>query len=323
MKGLNNFNYINEMLSTLATRIENGSRLNDLSLNIHAEDFFRHLMNHLFEWQLRNINADKHNAEGIDLIDDENKIVAQVSSTATRKKVEDSLRKDLSAQGSYRFVFISISKDAESLRRAKKSFENPHGLQFSPGSDIHDVFTILKHFKTLDSSKQQGVCDFLREELSSTADLPRTASNLATIIRILAAEDWESSPSDLQTVPYDVEEKIEHNKLNSARISVGDYALYHPRVEKMYKELDQFGVNKRSSVLNAMRALYARGRRSLSADDLYYEIFEQTLQRIHNSSNYSPIPQEELEQCVHILVADAFIRCKIFENPEGYRHAAS
>ena len=38
-----------------------------------------------------------------------------------------------------------------------------------------------------------------------------------------------------------------------------------------------------------------------------------------HSNNYAEIPYEELEICVEIIVVDAFIRCKIFENPEGYR----
>jgi hypothetical protein len=37
---------------------------------------------------------------------------------------------------------------------------------------------------------------------------------------------------------------------------------------------------------------------------------------IEESSNYRVLPFEELEMCVDILVVDAFMRCKIFENPE-------
>ena len=37
---------------------------------------------------------------------------------------------------------------------------------------------------------------------------------------------------------------------------------------------------------------------------------------IEESANYKKLPFEELEMCVDILVVDAFMRCKIFENPE-------
>jgi len=41
--------------------------------------------------------------------------------------------------------------------------------------------------------------------------------------------------------------------------------------------------------------------------------------RIQGSENYNQIAFEELELCVNILVVDAFIRCKIFKNPETIR----
>ena len=41
---------------------------------------------------------------------------------------------------------------------------------------------------------------------------------------------------------------------------------------------------------------------------------------ISESSNYIKMPMEELQMCTDILVVDAFIRCKIFKNPEGYNH---
>ena len=44
---------------------------------------------------------------------------------------------------------------------------------------------------------------------------------------------------------------------------------------------------------------------------------------IMGSSNYNIMPIEELQLCVDILVVDAFIRCKIFKNPEGYHHVVT
>lgn len=44
---------------------------------------------------------------------------------------------------------------------------------------------------------------------------------------------------------------------------------------------------------------------------------------IQNSKNYLQIPYEELEMCVGMVVVDAFIRCKIFKNPEGYNYVTA
>jgi len=79
------FNYIEEKLSILATRIELRSKRNLLDLNLHSENFYQHFFNQLFVVELQNLNAIKPNAIAIDLIDHKNKIVVQVSATATKE----------------------------------------------------------------------------------------------------------------------------------------------------------------------------------------------------------------------------------------------
>lgn len=97
------FDYVEEKLCTLAVRIGVRSRLNVLNLNLHAENFYVHLFNELFGLSLVNANAYDQNATAIDLVDALNKIIIQVSSTATKQKIESALSKDLSAYEGYRF----------------------------------------------------------------------------------------------------------------------------------------------------------------------------------------------------------------------------
>lgn len=52
-------------------------------------------------------------------------------------------------------------------------------------------------------------------------------------------------------------------------------------------------------------------------------MIDKIIERILNSANYQAIPYEELELCVYIIVVDAFIRCKIFRNPENYNYATT
>lgn len=83
------FNYIEEKLNTLAVRIKKRGKLNLLDLNIFSETFFADMLNIVFGFQLKNLNIIEQNVEGIDLIDEKNKIVAQVSSTCTKQKTEN------------------------------------------------------------------------------------------------------------------------------------------------------------------------------------------------------------------------------------------
>ena len=56
-------------------------------------------------------------------------------------------------------------------------------------------------------------------------------------------------------------------------------------------------------------------------DDLFILVLEKIQKKTLQSANYNQIPIDELELCVNILVVDAFIRCKIFENPKEYKYA--
>jgi hypothetical protein len=83
------------------------------------------------------------------------------------------------------------------------------------------------------------------------------------------------------------------------------------------------GKNKSNSVLGAIRKIYideSTKNKNLNDDKLLMLIIEKVIEKVEGSPNYERIPIEELDLCVSIFVVDAFIRCKIFKNPEDYSH---
>lgn len=315
------FNFIEEKLTTLSTRIDMRGGLNILDLHLHSENFYSHFLNLLFGWHLRNYNTKKHNTAGIDLVDTANNIVAQVSSTATRHKIESALNKDLSDYPGFSFKFISISKDAKNLRT--KTFANPHNLIFSPGKDILDITSFLAFITELDINSLKEVYEFIKKELKNEPDPEKVESNLTTIIKILSKEDWSQGVSGFETVPYDIEAKILYNQLDTARVLIDDYKIHHHRIEKIYSDFDRQGANKSLSILNGIRTEYIALCSVGSPDKCFFSIVEKVIRKIRASANHRPMPEEELELCVQILVVDAFIRCKIFKNPLGNNDAHS
>jgi hypothetical protein len=308
-------------ISAFAAEIEHRGKLNLLDQHLHAENFYLHFFNLLFGWELENLNTSKQNVAGIDLIDHTNRVVMQVSATATKAKIEAALSKDLSAYTGYSFKFISISKDASALRSL--IFTNPHNLTFNPQTDIFDVASILRVVLALGIDEQRQIYAFIKKELGTDVEPQKLESNLATIINILSREDWSQQVSTVETTPFDIVTKIDFNDLHAARGVIDDYTIHHSRVDRIYTDFDKAGVNKSTSVLNAMRHDYFAHKDRLSSDDLFFKVIECVAERVQVSTNYSPIPYEELELCVNILVVDSFIRCKIFKNPEGYANAAS
>lgn len=316
------YNYIDEKLHTLANRITTGGKLNMLSLHMHSENFYLHLFNLLYNYVLENLNQSLQNVEAIDLIDHTNKIVVQVSATNTKLKIESALKKNIiNKYSNYTFKFISIAKDASNLR--KNAFINQHSISFNPFEDIYDITSILNEILIGDIDRQKKIYQFIKKELGNEVDIVKLDSNLATVINILAKEKWDevNKPDPLNR--FEIDRKIVYNDLDSAKSLIEEYSLYYGKVDAKYSEFDSLGSNKSNSVLATFKREYLKLKKCENADRVFFFVIDAIKNKILESANYAQIPIDELELCVDILTVDAFIRCKIFENPEGYNYVTS
>lgn len=316
------FSFIEEKLNTLATRINSRGRLNILDLHSHSETFYQYFLQELFGWTILNENEVKANVEAIDLIDHKNKLLIQVSATSTKKKIEASLSKDsIERYKDYTFKFISISKDSDNLK--KMVYCNPHSISFDPGKDIIDTNSILTFIKGMNIDDQKRIYTFIKKELANDIDLVRLESNLANIINVLSKENLDEEGLNMEINPYEINRKMEHNKLDTAVLVIEEYSIHYGKLDKIYQEFDLLGSSKSKSVFAAISGEYRRAMNDFSGDKLFYKVIDKVIERVRNSANYQAIPYEELELCVNIIVVDAFIRCKIFRNPENYNYATT
>jgi hypothetical protein len=315
------FNAIEQRLSWLVTRIELRGGLNILDLNIHSENFYPQLLKLIFGWDLVNLNTTVQNAPAIDLIDRKNRLIAQVSSTGTRRKINSTLGKDLSGYAGYSFKFICITRAKPELRN--HTYNNPSSLVFVPADDIHDCQSLLIVINALPTDRMEAIRDFLKAELKFEGDPTKVESNLAAIIKSINDQDWKAPAGKIETIPYDIDGKITFNQLDKTQALINDYKLHHHRLAKIYDEYDRQGRNKSLSILDSIRRDFLALDGSLPADDKFFRTITVTKARIRQSVNAPALPDEELDLCVGILVVDAFIRCKIFKNPAASSHAHS
>lgn len=323
MNRSNYFNYIEEKLTTLSTRISIRGKINLLDLHIHSETFFANMLNVLLKLNLSNANAIKQNFEGIDLIDNDNKVIAQVTSVNEKKKIESSLNKDIIRQHSdYRFIFVPIVGDSKNLR--KKVFANPYGVKFDPENDIYDIKTILEKVSYMKIGDQQKLYTLIKDELGSKTDLLKVDTNLAAIINILAKENLGNISTPLEINAFEIDKKIDFNNLQDARDTIDSYKVYYGKLNEKYSEFDKLGSNRSLSIFSFLSKQYSLLRKEKADDsDVFYSVIEKVVETVQNSNNYVEIPYEELELCACIIVVDAFIKCKIFKNPEGYSYVVA
>jgi hypothetical protein len=316
------YNYIEERLTALCTRIELRGKINVLDYHLHSENFYRDLFNKLYTWNLENLNSQIHNVEAIDLVDERNHIVIQVSATNTKSKIDNALSRlslSMAEYGGFNFKFISIVKDASHLRR--QSYNPPAGVTFVPAKDIYDKGSILQDIYNLDINTLEIIYKLIQRELGRETDALRLESNLSSVINILSKENLASVDTNANINSFDIERKIDFNNLNTSKEIIDDYKLYHHIVGAIYDEFDKSGCNKSLSILNTIKGEYVKHSSELFGDKLFNLVISNISEKILQSPNFEKIPQEELEMCIGILVVDAFMRCKIFKNPDDYSYA--
>lgn len=319
------FSYISEKIEILSYRIISLGKLNILNLNIHAEFFYRDLCSLIYGLSLINANAEKQNIAAIDLIDKSSKTLIQVSSTCTKQKINTTLSKDQLLeyeQQGYTLKFLFFS-DAKNLKQ--NEFDNKHKIKFDPKKDIWDKDSLLNSIIECEVDKLKEIYELVKNELGEKTDPARISTNLAEVINLISEEDLEEKLEETNLHEYNIDTKISFNDLHKTKKLIDQFKIYYSKINGIYKEFDKQGHNKSLSVFNKLTRFYTEElvKEDQNSNQILFSIINKAVAHIRESENYNALPDEELEQCVSIIIVDAFVRCKIFESPEGYNHVTT
>lgn len=256
------------------------------------------------------------------MIDNTNRIVIQVSSTNTKQKIESALGKDSMANyKGWSFKFVSIARSATDLRT--KTFTNPYGLSFSPATDIIDVDLLIREVCGLTIDKLQEVEAFIRKELGNDATSMVIESDLTRVITMLAQVDWSTFNQIKLDNEFQIDTKIDHNDLIKSKAVIKEYNIWQKTVGRIYSAFDAEALNKSLFVLQKIRSFYLDHCYELKGDDLFDAVRNDVKAEIRKHATSGELTEESIDICSDIIVVDTFIRCRIFENPEGYSYVTA
>jgi SMEK domain len=107
--------YIGEIVdefSSISAQVKLRNKLALTDLTVHAENFFRDVLNAILKSNFRNLNSERSNEPGLDLGDDLKRMAVQVTSTATAAKANKTLEKvtDEQAKQFDKIVVLIIGK---------------------------------------------------------------------------------------------------------------------------------------------------------------------------------------------------------------------
>ena len=183
-------NKIKEIISIFSEKIKIGSASNELNDNVIAENIFLNIFNLLYDWNLSNFNEKEANFPCIDLGDFDNAVCFQISGTASKKKINSTLRcffnNDLHKHfKTLYFYFLKgdvkyEEKDYENFEKETFDLEN---IRIITNSILYKEISNLRDIEKIEAIRSQ-----LERELSSIA----TPNTFSYHIGVSFAQDIEN-----------------------------------------------------------------------------------------------------------------------------------
>lgn len=305
---------ISILLNSFAQTVKSMGRLNLHNINVDSENLVRDLLNSIRGLQLVNANDIKHNEPGIDLVDSCHKIIIQVSSECTKKKLQESLDKtDKSKYKGFHFLFVSLTTSADNLRG--KTYSVPAEFSFDASTDILDINSIIAEINSKTIAQKQHLYDLTHAHLIKCVEVQKNPTSLSKIVAALDKALNNNSP-EFQKVPFIIPEKIKQNHLENVSGTITDHVIYASMLNKVYSESEQFGKNTRIKIHSVLRRWYEDNKGSKNPCELYRFITDNAFDIVQNSANRpTDMTFEDMQWAVSVVVADAFEECKIFEHP--------
>lgn len=312
-------NGINYWLSVLKYETENASGSNMQDINLVSEDFYCELFNVIFDYSLVNANQFRSNFPGVDLIDDKNKVLIQVSSTCTSDKIRHSLEeieKNINRFDGYKFKFISLTKDIDKLKHGKYSVKG--NISFTPSTDIYDKKSIYAKIKVLSTEKISSIYSLCKNNIKFNPNPVKLESGLVYIINALSSVPLYEKNVNIETVAFDINAKIIKNDIELFRDIINDNVVYYNTIKQIYEEYDKIGQNKSLAVLYSLHKKYLEAtKHKYHGDDIYAYINEKVKQEVMENADIiqSNLDQESLSFYIDLILIHAFIECQIYQKP--------
>ena len=150
---------------------------------------------------------------------------------------------------------------------------------------------------------------------------------LSKAINAIADLDFESeeNESDKQINAFNISDKIEFNSVKRNKPLIEEYSKYYGKINSLYGELENAGSFKKEKLLRNIKLLYTRVKGQYlsnstdelkaiqsNADNIFEAVEEKLLSLIDEKSLSS---KEDADFAIPIIMVDAFMRCKILEEP--------
>jgi hypothetical protein len=207
---------INHVLSLDELMIQRNQAINDYSLNIHGENYFRDIFNRVFNRRYVNANLEKDNAPYVDLVDHREKEFVQITTTRTKEKILNTLKilESEEYKGYTVYIYYLLEKSSPKTSTIKE-------IKDEFGIDISDSLKNSQDlYKSIANLTDENLLKLANEVFSEHAVSYTYKVVLDLVVKRFLKDMSSVSPSyDDSLVSIETGSKIKLNKLND-RVSL-------------------------------------------------------------------------------------------------------
>jgi len=208
---------------------------------------------------------------------------------------------------------------------------NPNMTDIQRASFENLILLCPNHHKETENTEKYTV-DSLREmkqrheSLSISKGLTRNASMLKHAINAISNLSLDAISESENLNVYNPKQKLNYNSVKTNYSLIQVYKIYQGKINSLYDELERQGSIKKEKLLSNVNQIYIKIKGHyvldsenpleiirLNADNILNDVFNELCSQLENSNFF----EEDIILGVRLILVDAFIRCKILEEPIG------
>ena len=144
-------------------------------------------------------------------------------------------------------------------------------------------------------------------------------------INAIASIEFEEESDDASLNAFNIDKKIEYNSVKEYKYVIEEYSKYYGKLNSLYSELEKQGSFKKEKLLKIIRNLYLKIKGEIvDGQDNEFEIIQQNVdkilktveERLWTIIDKNQSSEDDVYIAIPIIIVDAFMRCKILEEPK-------
>lgn len=164
----------------------------------------------------------------------------------------------------------------------------------------------------------------LEHEENQIYRLSKNTSVLRNLINKIANINIDDHIPPNESKIFEIENKMLYNNLKRNRHIINEYKIFYYKIESLYKELELSGSRSKEKLLRNIKNIYlkVKGSYTLNSSTEIFDIrnnadsiFDEVEEMLIETCPKDGLCKEDLNYGISIIMVDAFMRCKILENP--------